>query len=124
MRQRTVVSAALAGAAIAVAAGAATLPRAWRRLRGGAAPETPFEDAFEGPFGDPEGPYDPEANAALRDELRDRVADLEREPEAPPAVPVEPDLVVEGAPGADPALETARARLRQRADAAREGFRG
>jgi hypothetical protein len=38
-------------------------------------------------------------------------------------VPVEPDLIVEGVPGADPAADAARARLRQKAADATESFR-
>ena len=124
MRQRTIVSAAVAGSAIAIAAGVAAVPRAWRRLsrRGGG--DAVVDDPFAGPYGDPEAAWDPAANAALRDELKERVADVQREPEAPVAEPVEPDLIVEGVPGADPGLEAARARLRERAERARDGFRG
>lgn len=124
MRQRTIVSAAVAGSAIVLAAGAAAVPRAWRRLRrrGGADPAV--DDPFAGPYGDPEAAWDPAANAALRDELKERVAEVQREPEAPVAEPVEPDLIVEGVPGSDPGLEAARARLRERAERARDGFRG
>ena len=37
--------------------------------------------------------------------------------------PVEADLIVEGVPGADPAAEAARARLRAKAQAAKDAFR-
>jgi len=124
MRQRTVVSAAVAGSALVLAAGAAAVPRVWRRLRRRGGPEAVVEDPFAGPYGDPEAAWDPAANAAVREELKERVADVQREPEAPVAEPVEPDLIVEGVPGSDPGLEAARARLRERAERAREGFRG
>jgi hypothetical protein len=58
--------------------------------------------------------------------LRAKVSDLgaqSAEPVAPVAVPVEPDLIVEGVPGADPAADAARARLRQKAADATESFR-
>jgi len=124
MRQRTVVSAAVAGSALVLAAGAAAVPRVWRRLRRRGGPEAVVEDPFAGPYGDPEAAWDPAANAAVREELKERVADVQREPEAPVAEPVEPDLIVEGVPGSDPGLDAARARLRERAERAREGFRG
>ena len=123
MRQRTLISAAAAGAVIAVAAGAAAVPRVWRRLRREPAVEVPFGGPFDERFGDPEGPIDPDANAAVRDELRDRISDLDVEPEAPVATPVEPDLIVEGVAGDDPAVDEARARLRQRVDDAKRSFR-
>ncbi len=134
MRNARLIGGAAAGAALVVAAGVAAAPRAWRRLRGGAPAEEAFSDAFESDyavpadatFGDPEAPVDEEANAALREELREKVGQLDAEPApptAPVATPVEPDLIVEGVPGSDPATEAARARLRQKAADAKESFR-
>ena len=106
-------------AAAVVVAGAAAAPRVWRRLRRGA-PEEAWESDFTIPddatFGDPEAPVDEAANAALREELREKVEAIAEEP-------VEADLIVEGVPGSDPAAEAARARLRDKAQAAKDAFR-
>ena len=106
-------------AAAVVVAGAAAAPRVWRRLRR-SAPEEAWESDFTIPedatFGDPEAPVDEAANAALREELREKVEAIAEEP-------VEADLIVEGVPGADPAAEAARARLRDKAQAAKDAFR-
>ena len=134
MRNAKLITGAAAGAALLVAAGAAAAPRVWRRLRRGSTDEEVFTDTFESDYpgppadglGDPETPVDEEANAALREELRAKVSDLGAqsvEPVAPVAVPVEPDLIVEGVPGADPAADAARARLRPKAADATESFR-
>ncbi len=134
MRNAKLIGGAAAAAALVVAAGVASAPRAWRRLRGGHAAEDTFAEAFESDyavpddatFGDPEAPVDEEANAALREELREKVSSLEAQPEepvAPVATPVVADLIVEGVPGSDPATDAARARLRQKAADARESFK-
>ncbi len=123
MRQRTVISGAAAGAAIVIAAGVAMAPRAWRRLRRGKQSDTGFASDYAEPLGDPESEFDPEANAALREELRDKINDMNAVPEAPVATPVEPDLIVEGVSGADPAIDAARARLRQKAAEAKQSFK-
>ncbi len=123
MRQRTVISGAAAGVAIVIAAGVAVAPRAWRRLRRGKQSDTGFESDYAEPLGDPEATFDPEANAALREELRDKINDMDAVPEAPVATPVEPDLIVEGVSGADPAIDAARTRLRQKAAEAKQSFR-
>lgn len=138
MRNAKLIGGAAAAAALVVAAGVASAPRAWRRLRGGHTAEDTFAEEFEGAyesdfavpegatFGDPEAPVDEEANAALREELREKVSSLETQPEepvAPVATPVVADLIVEGVPGSDPATDAARARLRQKAADARESFR-
>ncbi len=123
MRQRTVISGAAAGAAILIAAGVAMAPRAWRRLRRGKQSDTGFVSDYAEPLGDPEATFDAEANAALREELRDKINDMDAVPEAPVATPVEPDLIVEGVSGADPAIDAARARLRQKAAEAKQSFR-
>ena len=106
-------------AAAVVVAGAAAAPRVWRRLRR-SAPEEAWESDFTIPddatFGDPEAPVDEAANAALREELREKVEAIAEEP-------VEADLIVEGVPGSDPAAEAARARLRDKAQAAKDAFR-
>ena len=52
----------------------------------------------------------------LREELREKVEAIAEEP-------VEADLIVEGVPGSDPAAEAARARLRDKAQAAKDAFR-
>ena len=138
MRNAKLIGGAAAAAALLVAAGVASAPRAWRRLRGGKAVDDTFAEEFEGAyqsdyvvpddatFGDPEAPVDEEANASLREELREKVSNLDAQPEepvAPVATLVEPDLIVEGVPGSDPATDAARARLRQKAADATESFR-
>lgn len=121
MRQRTVISGAAAAAALAAAAAVAAAPRAWRRLRRREAEPEVVETPFTEPLGDPEAPYDPEANAALREELRDRISTLDETPAPPPAPAVE---VLDAAPPAasDPETEAARARLREKAAAAKRSF--
>ena len=131
MRNAKVLGGAAAAAALVIAAGVAAAPRAWRRLRAGKPEEGTWEPAAESDyavptdtrFGDPEVPVDEEANAALREELREKVEQLTDEPVADVATPVQADLIVEGIPGGDPATETARARLRQRAEAAKQSFK-
>jgi hypothetical protein len=134
MRNVKLIGGVAAGAALLVAAGVASAPRAWRRLRGGEPADELYVEEFESDyavpddatFGDPEAPVDEAANAALREELREKVSGLNAQPEeptAPVATPVEPDLIVEGVPGSDPATEAARARLRQKAADATESFR-
>lgn len=134
MRNARLIGGVAAGAALLVAAGVASAPRAWRRLRGGAPVEDAFAEDFESDyaipddatFGDPEAPVDEAANAALREELREKVSNLDTQPEAPVApvaTPVEADLILEGVPGSDPATDAARARLRQKAADAKESFR-
>ncbi len=121
MRQRTIISGAAAAAAIAAAAAVAAAPRAWRRLRRrDDAPEV-VASPFSEPLGDPEAPFDPEANAALREELRDRISTLDETPAPPPAPTVE---VLDAVPpaGSDPETEAARARLREKAAAAKRSF--
>lgn len=134
MRNVKLIGGVAAGAALLVAAGVASAPRAWRRLRGGEPAAELDVDAFESDyavpddatFGDPEAPVDEAANAALREELREKVSGLSEQPDepiAPVATPVEPDLIVEGVPGSDPATEAARARLRKKAADATESFK-
>ncbi|MGI9187618.1 MAG: hypothetical protein ACR2J9_08925 [Gaiellales bacterium] len=138
MRNAKLIGGAAAAAALLVAAGVASAPRAWRRLRGGESTDDAFVDevvaAYESDyavpddatFGDPEAPVDEEANAALREELREKVSGLETQPDepiAPVATPVVADLIVEGVPGSDPATDAARARLRQKAADATDAFR-
>ncbi len=138
MRNARLIGGAAAAAALLVAAGVASAPRAWRRLRGGEATQDTFAEDVEGAyesdyavpddatFGDPEAPVDEAANAALREELREKVSSLEAQPEepvAPVATPVVADLIVEGVPGSDPATDAARARLRQKAADASESFK-
>lgn len=134
MRNVKLIGGVAAGAALLVAAGVASAPRAWRRLRGGETAEESYVEEFESDFaipddatfGDPEAPVDEAANAALREELREKVSSLNTQPEepiAPIATPVEADLIVEGVPGSDPATDAARARLRQKAADAKESFR-
>ena len=106
-------------AAAVVVAGAAAAPRVWRRLRRGGSDdawESDFSIPDDATFGDPEAPVDEAANAALREELREKVEAIAEEP-------VEADLIVEGVPGSDPAAEAARARLRDKAQAAKDAFR-
>ena len=130
MRNAKLLTGAAAAVVLAVAAGATAAPRAWRRLRGGH-PEQDWDAGFESDFavpegatyGDPEAPVDEAANAALREELRERVEEIVDEPVAEAPTAVEADLVVEGVPGSDPATEAARARLREKAQAAKESFR-
>ena len=134
MRSPKLIGGAAAAAAIAIAAGVAAAPRAWRRLRAGRGAEATWDDADAGfgsdfavpegaAYGDPEAPVDEAANAALRDELREKVGALAEEPVAEAPTPVEADLVVDGVPGADPAAEAARERLRRKAEAAKDAFR-
>ncbi len=130
MSKAKLITGAAAAAAVAVAAGAAAAPRAWRRLRGRRAEEawdSGFESDFAVPegatYGDPEAPVDEAANAALREELRERVEEIVEEPVAEAPTAVEADLIVEGVPGSDLATEAARARLRDKAQAAKESFR-
>ncbi len=118
MRQRTLISGAAAGAAIIIATAAATAPRAWRRLRRRSDAPDVVDTPFSEPLGDPEAAFDPEANAALREELRDRVHDLQ-EVVDPPSAPADAALP---APASDPETEAARARLREKAAAARQSF--
>jgi hypothetical protein len=134
MRNVKLIGGVAAGAALLVAAGVASAPRAWRRLRGGEPTDELYVEEFESDyavpddatFGDPEAPVDEAANAALREELREKVSGLNTQPDepvAPVATPVEPDLIVEGVPGSDPATEAARARLRKKAADATESFK-
>lgn len=134
MRNVKLIGGVAAGAALLVAAGVASAPRAWRRLRGGEPADELYVEEFESDyavpddatFGDPEAPVDEAANAALREELREKVSGLNTQPDepvAPVATPVEPDLIVEGVPGSDPATEAARARLRKKAADATESFK-
>ncbi len=127
MRNAKLISGAAAAGALLIAAGVASAPRIWRRLRSSAPVEETFESDYTIPhdatFGDPEAPVDEAANAALREELRQKVGNLDAEPLAPPATPVEADLILEGVPGPDPAADAARARLRQKAADAKDSFR-
>lgn len=124
MRQRTVISGAAAAAALAAAAAVAAAPRAWRRLRRREAEPEVVESPFTEPLGDPEAPFDPEANAALREELRDRISTLDETPAPPPTPPVEVLDALDATPPAasDPETEAARARLREKAAAAKRSF--
>ena len=55
--------------------------------------------------------------------IREKVGAIADEPVAEAPTPVEPDLIVDGVPGADPAAEAARERLRRKAEAAKDAFR-